>query len=104
MTLLDSLPTSYKHLITTLETRPMKKLTKEFVTARLMHEVTKRNEINYKVMRQPWSQTKPREVAPTQGRSKGCASSVANKATFLEIVGVDVRMLLTMQKWMILHL
>ena len=44
MTLLDSLPTSYEHLITALETRPMKELTLEFVTARLMHEVTKRKE------------------------------------------------------------
>ena len=44
MTLLDSLPTSYEHLITALETRPMKELTLEFVSARLMHEVTKRKE------------------------------------------------------------
>ena len=44
MTLLDSLPTSYEHLITSLERRPMKELTLEFVTARLMHEVTKKKE------------------------------------------------------------
>ena len=44
MTLLDSLPTSYEHLITALETRPMKELTLEFVIARLMHEVTKGKE------------------------------------------------------------
>ena len=44
MTLLESLPTSYEYLITALETRPMKELTLEFVTARLMHEVSKRKE------------------------------------------------------------
>ena len=44
MTLLDSLPSSYEHLITALETRPMKELTLEFITARLMHEVAKRKE------------------------------------------------------------
>ena len=55
-------------------------------------------------MRQPWSHTKPREAAPTQGTSQGYVSSVANKATLLAIVGVEVRMLLTMQKWMIVHL
>ena len=44
MTLLDSLPPTYEHLITALETRPMKELTLEFVTARLMHEVAKRKE------------------------------------------------------------
>lgn len=44
MTLLESLPPSFEFLITALETRPMKELTLEFVTARLMHEVTKRKE------------------------------------------------------------
>lgn len=44
MTLLDSLPPSYEHLIIALETRDMKDLTLEFVTARLMHEVAKRKE------------------------------------------------------------
>ena len=43
-TLLDSLPTSYEHLITALETRLMKELTLEFFNARLMHEMTKRKE------------------------------------------------------------
>lgn len=44
MTLLESLPPSFEFLITALETRPMKELTLEFVTACLMHEVTKRKE------------------------------------------------------------
>jgi hypothetical protein len=44
MTLLDSLPPSFEHLITALETRPMKELTLDFITARLMHEVSKRKE------------------------------------------------------------
>src|SRR5450631_1639278 len=44
MTLLDSLPPSFDHLITALETRPMKELTLDFITARLMHEVSKRKE------------------------------------------------------------
>ena len=44
MTLLDSLPPSYEFLITALETMPMKELTLEAVTARLMHESTKRKE------------------------------------------------------------
>ena len=44
MTLLESLPPSYEFFITALETRATKDLTMEFVTARLMHEVTKRKE------------------------------------------------------------
>ncbi len=44
MTLLESLPPSYEYLITALETLPMQDLTMEFVTARLMHEVSKRKE------------------------------------------------------------
>jgi hypothetical protein len=44
MTLLESLPPSYEYLITALETLPMQDLTMEFVTARLMHEVSKRRE------------------------------------------------------------
>jgi len=44
MTLLDSLPPSFENLITALETRPVKELTVEFITARLMHEATKRKE------------------------------------------------------------
>ena len=44
MTLLDSLPPSFVHLITALETRPMNELTLDFITARLMHEVSKRKE------------------------------------------------------------
>jgi hypothetical protein len=44
MTLLDSLPPSFEHLITALETRPMKELTLDFITARLMYEVSKRKE------------------------------------------------------------
>ena len=44
MTLLDSLPPSYEYLITALETLPMKDLTMEYVTSRLMHEVSKRKE------------------------------------------------------------
>jgi hypothetical protein len=43
MTLLESLPPS-EYLITALETLPMQDLTMEFVTARLMHEVSKRRE------------------------------------------------------------
>ena len=44
MTLLESLPPSYEFLITALERRATKELTMKFVTARLMHEVTKRKE------------------------------------------------------------
>ena len=44
MTLLDSLPPSYEYLITALETLAMKDLTIEYVTAGLMHEVSKRKE------------------------------------------------------------
>lgn len=44
MTLLESLPPSFESLITALETMHMKDLTMEFVTARLMHEVSKRKE------------------------------------------------------------
>jgi len=42
MTLLENLPPSYEYLIIALETLPMQDLTMEFVTARLMHEVSKR--------------------------------------------------------------
>ena len=44
MTLLDSLPPSFEHLITALETRPRKELTLNFITVCLMHEVSKRKE------------------------------------------------------------
>ena len=44
MTLLESLPPSYEYLITALETMPMKELTMEYVTARLMHEMSKKKE------------------------------------------------------------
>ncbi len=44
MTLLESLPPSYEYLIIALETLPMQDLTMEFLTARLMHEVSKRRE------------------------------------------------------------
>jgi hypothetical protein len=44
MTLLESLPPSYEYLITALETLPMQDLTMEFVTTRLIHEVSKRRE------------------------------------------------------------
>ncbi len=44
MTLLESLPPSYEYLITALETLPMQAFTMEFVTARLMHEMSKRRE------------------------------------------------------------
>jgi hypothetical protein len=41
MTLLKSLSSSYEYLITTLETKAREELTMDFVTARLMHEVSK---------------------------------------------------------------
>ena len=44
MTLLDSLPPSFEHLITVLETRLFSELTLDFITAGLMHEVFKRKE------------------------------------------------------------
>ena len=44
MTLLDSLPPSFDYVITALETRPFKELTMEFVTARLVHEESKKKE------------------------------------------------------------
>ena len=44
ITLLDSLPPSFDHLITALERRPMKEFTFDFITTRLMHEVSKRKE------------------------------------------------------------
>lgn len=44
MTLLESLPPSFENLITALETLRFEDLTMEFVTARMMHEVSKRKE------------------------------------------------------------
>jgi hypothetical protein len=42
--LLESLPPSYEYLITALETKAREELTMDYVTARLMHEVSKRKE------------------------------------------------------------
>ena len=44
MTLLESLPASFEYLITAMETMPMKELTMDYVTMRLMHEMSKRKE------------------------------------------------------------
>ena len=44
MTLLESLPPSFDNLIIALETLRLEDLTMAFVTARMMHEVTKRKE------------------------------------------------------------
>jgi hypothetical protein len=44
MTLLESLLLSYEYLIMALETKAREELTMEYVTARLMHEVSKRKE------------------------------------------------------------
>ena len=44
MTLLDSLPPSFEHLITALEMRPIKELTLDFITTHLMYEVSNRKE------------------------------------------------------------
>ena len=44
MTLLGSLPSSFNPLITSLEMRPIKKLTLDFITACLMHKLSKRKE------------------------------------------------------------
>ena len=44
MTLLESLPPSFENLIIALETLRLEDLTMAFVTARMMHEVTKRKE------------------------------------------------------------
>lgn len=49
MTLLESLPASYEYLITVLEMIPMKEFTMEYVTTRLMHEVSKWKEREPKV-------------------------------------------------------
>lgn len=42
LTLLESLPTSYAYLITTMETMSMKELTKNYMIAHLMYEMSKR--------------------------------------------------------------
>ena len=44
MTLLNSLPPLFEHLITALEIHPMKELTLDFIIACLMHEVSKKKE------------------------------------------------------------
>ena len=44
MTLLESLLASYEYLVTALETMPMKELMMEYMTAQLMHEMSKHNE------------------------------------------------------------
>lgn len=44
MIVLQSLRDTYDYLIAALETKPMNELTMEYVTARLIHEVTKKKE------------------------------------------------------------
>ena len=44
ITLLDSLSPLFDHLITTLEVQPFLEFILDFITARLMHEVSKRKE------------------------------------------------------------
>lgn len=44
MTLLKSLPSSFKNLIVTLKTRPIKELTLILVVWRLLHKVSRRTE------------------------------------------------------------
>ena len=44
MTLLESLPPSFESLIVALEARPMKELTIDFVSSRLIHEASRRKE------------------------------------------------------------
>ena len=56
--LLDSLPASYEYFITTLETMLMKELTMKHVTARLMHEMSKRKEKEPKTKMWPWCRVK----------------------------------------------
>ena len=45
ITLFGSLPTSFKYLITTLETMPMNELTMDNMTVHLMHKMSKRKEM-----------------------------------------------------------
>ncbi len=81
MTLLESLPPSYEHLITALETLPMQDLTMEFVTARLMHEVSKRREKDRKLMMRRWCQCKEKEAPHLHAKTPRHATIVANQAT-----------------------
>lgn len=41
MTMLERLPALYEYLITAIETMPLKDLTMDYVTGRLMHEILK---------------------------------------------------------------
>ncbi len=42
ITLLENLPLSYEYLTTAIDTMPMKELTMDYMTTRLMHEMSKR--------------------------------------------------------------
>ena len=44
MILLESLSALFEYLITAIKTMPMKKFTMDYMTARLMHEMSKRKE------------------------------------------------------------
>ena len=44
MTLLESLPPSYEYLIVAMESRPISELTLDYVTSRLLHELSRRKE------------------------------------------------------------
>lgn len=44
MTLLESLPPSYEYLIVAMESRPIAELTLDYVTSRLLHELSRRKE------------------------------------------------------------
>ena len=69
MTLLDSLPSSFDYLIMALETRPFKELTMEFVTIRLVHEVSKRKE----------KEPRGNDLAMVSRQGKGSTSNSKNE-------------------------
>ena len=77
MILLDSLPSSFDYLITTLETRPFKELTIEFVIARLVHEVSKRKE----------KEPQGNDLAMVSRQSKGSTSNSKNELRVCFICG-----------------
>lgn len=61
MTLLENLPHTYKHLVTILKMMSMKKLSMVYMTAVLMHKISKRKENELKVMMLQWCCIKENE-------------------------------------------
>ena len=92
MTLLDCLPPLFNHAIIALKTRPMKELTLDFITARLMHEVSKRKKKELRRVMQPCCHANLKHSTTMNGApTPQGAIIMINWATLLVIVKANAR-------------